>query len=406
MAVKQRKGKEKTASRPEDQPQLEHEMAKPETKLQKLLVRAGAAGVMGLALVAVVMCGGHIGVAALLVTVTFGLFSELVNVGYSEVNRERQLPLYRSLQWAWFVVALAAAYGHDDGAFHAPLEFANHLRCLVPTLGPLLADFLQAKQYHDISVFTLYCGAFVATVLSLREGHYLTQIHVLSFTVLSLSLFVLQLKLAVVNVFVGMFWFLFPLLLVVANDTFAYFAGFFFGRTVVDRPLLKLSPNKTWEGFIGGGLATMAIGFVLPLALISPRLCCGYPDWVELGDRCPVPEHFLPSDALQGVRPVQLHGLALAAFASLVAPFGGFFASAIKRAYGFKDFSTLIPGHGGFMDRLDCQFLMASCTWVYLSTFIVVRPSTLEAALSALGGLSAADRTEALHYLEALVKAG
>merc|ERR1712086_1174425 len=44
--------------------------------------------------------------------------------------------------------------------------------------------------------------------------------------------------------------------------------------------------------------------------------------------------------------PVQLHALVLGLFASVVAPFGGFFASGIKRAYGLNDFAALIPGHG------------------------------------------------------------
>ena len=57
------------------------------------------------------------------------------------------------------------------------------------------------------------------------------------------------------------------------------------------------------------------------------------------------------------IYPIQFHALLLGLFASLVAPFGGFLASAIKRAYGIKDFDSLIPGHGGMMDRMDCQFL-------------------------------------------------
>jgi phosphatidate cytidylyltransferase len=48
----------------------------------------------------------------------------------------------------------------------------------------------------------------------------------------------------------------------------------------------------------------------------------------------------------------------------------GFLASAMKRAYGIKDFDSLIPGHGGVMDRMDCQFLMALCTWVHYNTFV------------------------------------
>ena len=80
------------------------------------------------------------------------------------------------------------------------------------------------------------------------------------------------------------------------------------------------------------------------------------------------------------VMPVQWHALALGLFASIIAPFGGFFASGFKRAFKFKvlilfgiicwkyispskislclyiqDFGDSIPGHGGFTDRMDCQ---------------------------------------------------
>ena len=54
----------------------------------------------------------------------------------------------------------------------------------------------------------------------------------------------------------------------------------------------------------------------------------------------------------------------------MVSPFGGLFASAIKRAYGKKDFNNILPGHGGLMDRLDCQLIMIMFTGVYYSTFV------------------------------------
>ena len=57
--------------------------------------------------------------------------------------------------------------------------------------------------------------------------------------------------------------------------------------------------------------------------------------------------------------------------------FGGFLASAIKRAYKIKDFDTFIPGHGGLTDRFDCQFLMMLYTWVHYNTF--VRMATVSA---------------------------
>lgn len=67
---------------------------------------------------------------------------------------------------------------------------------------------------------------------------------------------------------------------------------------------------------------------------------------------------------------LQIHSIWFAMFASVIAPFGGFYASAIKRTYGLKDFDSVIPGHGGVMDRMDCQFITALFTSVYYNTFI------------------------------------
>jgi phosphatidate cytidylyltransferase len=55
-----------------------------------------------------------------------------------------------------------------------------------------------------------------------------------------------------------MIWFVVPVMMIVCNDVMAYMFGFFFGKT----PLIKLSPKKTWEGFIGGGIATVIFGVV------------------------------------------------------------------------------------------------------------------------------------------------
>lgn len=58
--------------------------------------------------------------------------------------------------------------------------------------------------------------------------------------------------------------FLLPATLIVINDIFAYICGFFFGKT----PLIKLSPKKTWEGFIGASITTMISAFVV--SMVSP----------------------------------------------------------------------------------------------------------------------------------------
>lgn len=59
--------------------------------------------------------------------------------------------------------------------------------------------------------------------------------------------------------FEGLIWFIVPVSMIVINDSMAYLFGFFFGKT----PLIKLSPKKTWEGFIGGAVTTVILGMIV-----------------------------------------------------------------------------------------------------------------------------------------------
>ena len=65
----------------------------------------------------------------------------------------------------------------------------------------------------------------------------------------------------------GLIWFIMPIMMVIINDVMAYMFGFFMGRT----PLIKLSPKKTWEGFIGGGISTVFMS--LGLAYVLCQVC-------------------------------------------------------------------------------------------------------------------------------------
>lgn len=367
-------------------------------KLQKFAVRLSAGMAMLGVLLFSVFYLGHVGVGCLVSIAACELFRELVAVAHCELNREKEIPWFRTVLWCWFAVAMFAAYTSDS--LQAPLDFAGLVSTL-PVFGEAIAKCLRARHYHSLFALWIYVLSFVATVMSLRPAVLASQIKALSFTAFALSLFVVPMKMIIHNAFVGLFWFLFPLLLVAVNDSFAYFSGFCFGKKIIKATFLSISPNKTWEGFIGGGLATLVAGFYLPPYLSTLFLTCSYETVRQTSaDTCTPPALF-SHETFEGVVDIQFHGLALACFASLVAPFGGFCASSIKRAYALKDFSNVIPGHGGLMDRLDCQFLMALATFVHLKTFVLsAQPEEAVAhALRAVDSLSPNDRAELMTAL-------
>eukprot|EP00558_Chaetoceros_sp_UNC1202_P006534 CAMPEP_0197247390 /NCGR_PEP_ID=MMETSP1429-20130617/29154_1 /TAXON_ID=49237 /ORGANISM="Chaetoceros sp., Strain UNC1202" /LENGTH=415 /DNA_ID=CAMNT_0042708295 /DNA_START=122 /DNA_END=1369 /DNA_ORIENTATION=+ len=145
----------------------------------------------------------------------------------------------------------------------------------------------------------------------------------------------------------GMEWVIFPALLVVVNDTMAYVFGVLMGK---NKLLPRLSPKKTVEGFIGAGVSTCAVSIPL-LKYFAANFADGSKAALVMGG---------------GEGNLVQHALALAVYTSLISPFGGFLASAVKRAHGAKDFGTLIPGHGGVVDRFDCQVVTAPFVYLYL----------------------------------------
>ena len=68
----------------------------------------------------------------------------------------------------------------------------------------------------------------------------------------------------------GLIWYVMPMFVITINDIMAYMVGFFGGRT----PLIKLSPKKTKEGFIGGGILTLFLGTLFVYFLMVPYMVC------------------------------------------------------------------------------------------------------------------------------------
>ena len=100
------------------------------------------------------------------------------------------------------------------------------------------------------------------------------------------------------------------------------------------------------------------------------------------------------------VSPMQFHIMAMATFASLIAPFGGFFASGLKRTFNIKDFGDSIPGHGGMTDRMDCQFIMGFFAFMYYQSFIAIHKTSVgEVMEMAIQGLSPEEQMDVIKGL-------
>ncbi|GIV60216.1 phosphatidate cytidylyltransferase [Rhodocaloribacter litoris] len=120
--------------------------------------------------------------------------------------------------------------------------------------------------------------------------------------------------------------------LVWVTDTLAYYTGKALGR----RPLApRVSPKKTWEGTIGGAAGALAAAVVFKLTVL-PFLA-----W----------PHLLMVGLLCGV----------------VSQLGDLAESKMKRAAGVKDSGTILPGHGGLLDRLDALILAVPLVYLYLA---------------------------------------
>jgi phosphatidate cytidylyltransferase len=122
------------------------------------------------------------------------------------------------------------------------------------------------------------------------------------------------------------------------NDTMAYIVGSFIGKT----PLSKISPQKTWEGTIGGIiLATTIVGFV---SYIND-------DWFVFGQSL-------------------VFWIVLALIATIAGTAGDLLESKLKRMAGVKDSGSFMPGHGGFLDRFDSLLLATPFVWLFVQIFM------------------------------------
>lgn len=304
---------------------------------------------------------GHIYIILIITAVQIISFKEVIAIA-NVPSRARDLRGTKSLNWYWLATTCYFLYGESV------IYYFKHIVLVDKVLLPL-------ATHHRFISFILYVFGFMFFVGTLQAGHLKFQFTQFAWTHMALFLIVVQAHFIMNNVFEGMIWFFLPAALVITNDIFAYICGITFGRT----QLIKLSPKKTVEGFVGAWIFTVLFGilfahylskskyFTCPVNDLGANIWTGLecePNPVFLPHTYTTPQYF-PTKWSFTVAPIQIHTLLIATFASLIAPFGGFFASGLKRTFKIKDFGHSIPGHGGMTDRMDCQFIMgSSCTCI------------------------------------------
>lgn len=316
---------------------------------------------------------GHIYILCIITAVQVISFKEVIAIA-SVPSRARDLKATKTLNWYWLATTMYFLYGESV------IYYFKHIVLVDRVLLPL-------ATHHRFISFVLYVIGFVFFVASLKAGHLKFQFTNFAWTHMALYLIVVQAHFIMNNVFEGMIWFFLPASLVITNDIFAYVCGITFGRT----QLIKLSPKKTVEGFVGAWIMTVIFAvFFANLLMRSKYFICPVNDLganiftgldckinpVFLPQTYQLPELFFLSEPYNSfsltTEPMQFHAIFIATFASLIAPFGGFFASGLKRTFKIKDFGDSIPGHGGMTDRMDCQFIMGCFAYMYFHTFIAL----------------------------------
>jgi phosphatidate cytidylyltransferase len=118
-----------------------------------------------------------------------------------------------------------------------------------------------------------------------------------------------------------------------ANDTGAYLTGMALGR---HKLMERISPKKTWEGFIGGIIIASLVAWFLS-------------DWLGVVDK--------------------IHWVVIALIVSVAGTYGDLIESMLKRSTGVKDSGKIMPGHGGFLDRFDSAIVSFPLVYLFISLF-------------------------------------
>jgi phosphatidate cytidylyltransferase len=214
---------------------------------------------------------------------------------------------------------------------HSPLEANGALSITIPLFTIILLGFLVFfKDFNGEDVgkaLTVinYVGLGAASILILR--------------------------------FLGVRFIVYLFLITASTDIFAYIFGMKFGKT---RLAPHISPKKSWEGAIAGTVFATIIASSFALfygSVFYPGTYLG--DMLNSGGEQTLLDNF---STLGERNPLWVQGLIIVPvtfLGSILAQIGDLVASRLKRTYNIKDFGTILPGHGGLLDRFDSVLFVA-----------------------------------------------
>jgi phosphatidate cytidylyltransferase len=209
------------------------------------------------------------------------------------------------------VIIFFLLFGYSSGYFH--LRYLSVLLIIPPVA--MIVELYRKKENPFTNLVWTFFGIIYITV---------------PFSLLNLIIFSggASGNLYSPHILAGIF------ILIMINDTAAYLVGVPLGR---HRLFESVSPKKTWEGTIGGGLTVFAAAFLMKFLFPLP----GNYSW-----------------------------LVIAAIIAVFGVYGDLVESMFKRNLGVKDSGKLLPGHGGVLDRVDAWLFVIPVIWVYLCLII------------------------------------
>jgi phosphatidate cytidylyltransferase len=198
---------------------------------------------------------------------------------------------------------------------------------------PLAYKGVSLTTYATYGVIGVVAIILIADLISKKINFKVLMVSTAGLIYISMGLsLIFQLRAIMSHSFIGDIGYTIPLILIVAiwvNDTAAYLVGSLIGR----RPLSSISPNKTWEGTVAG--------ILISVVLVTKIM----------GKYIPLNEQSI---------------FLISLVAAIAGTFGDLLESKLKRLAGVKDSGTMMPGHGGFLDRFDSILLATPFVWLLI----------------------------------------